>query len=70
MTAQSQCRLLRIVGGDFLNALTSLSASTSLLAGAQARLALTHPSSHALEPLLQPGEPDAVGDMAGTSSGS
>ncbi|MGB6457156.1 MAG: MFS transporter [Streptosporangiaceae bacterium] len=52
VTATTACTLLRIGGGDFLDALTSLSASPSLLQGAQARLAMTHPSSRALQPLL------------------
>lgn len=52
VTATTACTLLRIDGGDFLDALTSLSASPSLLQGAQARLAMTHPSSRALQPLL------------------
>jgi len=50
VTAASDCRVLRISGQDFLTALTSLSASPSLLEGARARLAVTHPSSPALEP--------------------
>ncbi len=58
VTATSACTLLRITGDDFLTALTSLSASPSLLQGAQARLAITHPSSRALQPLLQ-GDQDA-----------
>jgi MFS family permease len=49
VTAASDCRVLRIGGQDFLDALTSLSASPSLLEGARARLAVTHPSSRALE---------------------
>jgi CRP-like cAMP-binding protein len=49
VTAASDCRVLRIGGQDFLDALTSLSASPSLLEGARARLAVTHPSSPALE---------------------
>jgi CRP-like cAMP-binding protein/predicted MFS family arabinose efflux permease len=49
VTAASDCRILRIGGQEFLNALTNLSASSSLLEGAQARLAVTHPSSRALE---------------------
>jgi MFS family permease len=53
VTATAACTLLRISGDDFLDALTSLSASPSLLQGAQTRLAITHPSSRALEPLLQ-----------------
>jgi len=69
VTADSACTLLRIAGADFLDALTSLSASASLLAGAQARLAISHPSSRALQPLLQPDESDAAGDMAGSPSG-
>ena len=50
VTAASDCRVLRIGGQDFLDALTSLSASPSLLEGARARLAVTHPTSRALEP--------------------
>ena len=53
VTAATDCRVLRIGGQDFLEALTSLSASPSLLEGAMARLAVTHPSSQALEPALQ-----------------
>jgi len=49
VTAESDCRVLRIGGQDFLDALTSLSASPSLLEGARARLSVTHPSSRALE---------------------
>jgi predicted MFS family arabinose efflux permease len=56
VTATSACTLLRISGDDFLDALTSLNASPSLLQGAQARLAVTHPSSRALQPLLQSGQ--------------
>lgn len=52
VTAASDCRVLRIGGQDFLDALTSLSASPSLLEGARARLAVTHPSSRVLERLL------------------
>ncbi len=44
VTATSECRLLRIGGDDFLDALSSLSASPALLEGARTRLALTHPS--------------------------
>ena len=54
VTATSDSTLLRIEGNDFLDALTSLSASSSLVQGAQSRLAITHPSSRALQPLLQP----------------
>jgi MFS family permease len=57
VTAQSQCSLLRIDGDDFLDALTNLSASPSLLEGASTRLAVTHPSSRVLEPLLQSAQP-------------
>ncbi len=53
VTAISACTLLRISGDDFVDALTSLSASPSLVQGAQTRLAITHPSSRALQPLLQ-----------------
>ncbi len=49
VTAISDCRVLRIGGQDFLDALTSFSASPSLLEGARARLSVTHPSSRALE---------------------
>lgn len=52
VTAQAPATMLRISGRDFRDALTTLSASPSLLQGAQARLALTHPSSRALAPLL------------------
>jgi MFS family permease len=59
VTATSECTLLRIGGGDFLDALTNLSASPSLLEGAQSRLSLSHPTSRALDPVLQPvGAPD------------
>jgi MFS family permease len=51
VTAASDCRVLRIGGQEFLDALTTLSASPSLLEGARARLAVTHPSSRALEPV-------------------
>jgi MFS family permease len=66
VTATSACTLLRIGGNDFLDALTTLSASPSLLASAQTRLALTHPSSRALAPLLGPGQDEE----APTSPGS
>ena len=49
VTASSECRLLRIEGGDFLEALTSLSASPAFLEGARSQLALTHPS-RSIEP--------------------
>lgn len=52
VTARTPVTLLRISGADFRDALTTLSPSPSLLQGAQARLALTHPSSRALGPLL------------------
>lgn len=58
VTATSACTLLRIKGEDFLDALTTLSASPALLQGAQNRLAVTHPSSRALQQLTQP-DPDA-----------
>jgi CRP-like cAMP-binding protein len=58
VTAVSACTVLRISGDDFIDALTSLSASPSLLQGAQTRLSVTHPSSRALQPLLQ-SDPDA-----------
>jgi CRP-like cAMP-binding protein/predicted MFS family arabinose efflux permease len=48
VTASTACTLLRIDGQDFLDALTNLSASPSLLEGVRTRLALTHPSKTAL----------------------
>lgn len=54
VTAQAAATLLRISDTDFRDALTTFSASPSLLQFAQARLALTHPSSQALAPLLTP----------------
>jgi CRP-like cAMP-binding protein len=51
--AATDCTLLRIEGQDFLEALTNLSASPSLLEGARTRLSLTHPSSTALVEALQ-----------------
>ncbi len=65
VTAMSECTLLRIGGGDFLDALTNLSASRSLLEGAATRLAITHPSSRALAPLLQPDEPASETEVTG-----
>lgn len=49
VTATTGCTLLRVPGDDFLQALTSLSASSSLVEGARTRLSATHPSSHALD---------------------
>lgn len=54
VTAETPATLLRISDSDFRDALTTLSASPSFLQGAQSRLALTHPSSQALAPLLAP----------------
>ena len=54
VTARTSATLLRISDTDFRAALTTFFASPSLLQGAQARLALTHPSSQALAPLLTP----------------
>lgn len=51
VTAGTGCTLLRIGGDAFVDALTNLSASPSLLEGARARLSLTHPSSPALTTL-------------------
>jgi CRP-like cAMP-binding protein len=48
VSAVVPCTLLRIAGEDFLSALTTMSASPSLLRNAQARMAVTHPSSQAL----------------------
>lgn len=44
VTALTPCTLLRIDGADFLDALTNLGATPSLLAGARTQLSLTHPS--------------------------
>jgi len=63
VTARTPCTLLRIGGGDFLEALTSFSASPNLLQSAQARLSVTHPSSHALAPLLKASIPQPVGEV-------
>ena len=71
VTAVADSTVLRIDGQDFLDALTSLSASPSLLEGAQARLAATHPSSSALEPLLRSakvGAAEDAGDEAAASA--
>jgi CRP-like cAMP-binding protein/predicted MFS family arabinose efflux permease len=70
VTAQTPATLLRISDTDFRDALTTLSASPSLLQGAQARLALTHPSSQALVPLLTPPDADQGEDTATTAAGS
>lgn len=51
VTASTACTLLRVAGEDFVDALTSLSASPALLEGARTRLSLTHPSSTALAEL-------------------
>jgi CRP-like cAMP-binding protein/predicted MFS family arabinose efflux permease len=73
VTAHTACTLLRIDGGDFLDALTNLSASPSLLEGARTRLSLTHPSSTALlEQLRAPDNTDASeiahGEVQGLST--
>jgi len=70
VTAASDSTLLRIGGQDFLDALTSLTASPSLLEGARARLAVSHPSSRALEPLLQSAEAGAAGQAGGEAAAS
>jgi CRP-like cAMP-binding protein/predicted MFS family arabinose efflux permease len=70
VTAQTPATLLRISDTDFRDALTTLSASPSLLQGAQARLALTHPSSQALAPLLTPPDADLGEDTATTAADS
>jgi CRP-like cAMP-binding protein len=69
VTATAQSTLLRIGGEDFLDALTNLSASPSLLEGARTRLALTHPSSRALEPLLHRHGTGDAGAAASSSPG-
>ena len=70
VAAASDSTVLRIGGQDFLDALTSLSASPSLLEGARARLAATHPSSRALEPLLQSAGGATAGDAGGEAAAS
>jgi predicted MFS family arabinose efflux permease len=60
VAAVTPATLLRIAGQDFLDALTGLTASPALLRSAQSRLELTHPSSRALEPLLQAGDHDGA----------
>jgi MFS family permease len=44
VTAVEECELYRIAGDDFLDALSTAAAGTSLLEGARTRLARTHPS--------------------------
>jgi CRP-like cAMP-binding protein len=46
--ATTNCTLLRIDGDAFIDALTTMSVSSSLLTGARQRLRRTHPSSPAL----------------------
>lgn len=60
VTAVAECTLLRIDGADFLDALTSMSASPSLIEGARTRLSASRPASTALDnplggPVLRPG---------------
>ena len=62
--AETECHLLRIAGEDFLDALTNLSASPSLLEGAQSRLARTHPSSRVLQELVVSAVADEPGEAA------
>jgi len=69
VTARAPSTLLRIAGDDFLEALTTLSASPSLLQSAQARLTLTHPSSQALAPLIASREDPEDEAMAATPGG-
>lgn len=61
VTALEKCSLLRIEGQDFLDALTTSPASTSLLEGARARLQRTHPSYRpsTSSPLAQPSATEA-----------
>lgn len=59
VSAETPAALLRIEGSAFLDALTNLSASASLLEGAQRRLALTHPSlTDLLDRFQGAGDPD------------
>lgn len=67
VAAQTPCTLLRIAGEDFLDALTSISASALLLAGAQASLARTRPSSQALHSLLSPGNAGTASQLTGSA---
>jgi MFS family permease len=55
VTAVEECELYRIAGDDFLDALSTAAAGTSLLEGARTRLARTHPS-------LKPTFPAAVSE--------
>jgi len=61
VTADAPCALLCISGRDFLDALSDLNASPSLLEGARTRLALTHPSGR--RGLTSPASPDGDGDL-------
>ncbi len=67
VTARTDCTLLRIDGGDFLDALTNVGASPSLLEGARTRLSLTHPSRSAVldEAIAAPPVADEVVSGAG-----
>jgi CRP-like cAMP-binding protein len=56
VTANADCTLLRVSGDDFIDALTNLSASPSLLEGARTRLSITHPTSTVLLDLPDPVE--------------
>ena len=50
VTSTVPCRLLRIPGDAFVDALTNAPASTSLLEGARSRLARTHPGHRPVSP--------------------
>lgn len=65
VAAETPVTLLRIEGTAFLDALTNLNASASLLEGAQRRLALTHPSLTATLDQFQP-VTERVVDSAGS----
>lgn len=58
VTSVEPSTLLRIDGTDFLDALTNLSASPSMLEGARTRLATTHPSHRAILELARPSQTD------------
>ena len=73
VTASTDCTLLRVDGSDFVDALTNLSASPSLLEGARTRLRLTHPTSTVLDLTgtpagAHPSAPDSPGEVDAVSS--
>ncbi len=61
VAAATPSTLLRVSGEDFVDALSNLSASPSLLEGARVRLSVTHPSSRALSGIDPAGRTGASG---------